>query len=272
MRSSGISYALYTLVRPARFEARQPTHASVRYTREARRGVPPLCDVYLPEGGEARASVLVVHGGGFVAGHRRMKPVRLIATRLAEAGFAVCAMDYRLRFRGGGLATQLEDVDSAAAFWRDECVRFGCDPARISIVGFSAGATLTLLHASRSDHVYHRLVSFYGPTDFERVSGRRAGLLLRLAIGTGERSAWRRWSPAARPHPASPLLLIHGTDDQLVSSTHATRLHELRTAEGHPTELVLVPSMRHGWLNDASLAETDEAVARVLAFLAPSAT
>jgi acetyl esterase/lipase len=260
-------YALLTLVQPPRFEAREPAHAGLPYAERRGRGIPPLCDVYLPEGGATGASVIVVHGGGFVVGHRRMKPVRLVATRLVEAGHAVCAIDYRLCFRGGGLPVQVADVDAAAAFWRRECPRFGCDPERISLLGFSAGATLSLLHASEAEYAYYRLISIYGVTDFERVSGRRAEALLRVAMGTNDRGTWRRYSPVARPHPPSPLLLIHGTEDRLVPVSHAHSLHEARIRAGHPTELILVPGMRHGWLNDAALAESEEAVTRVVDFL-----
>jgi acetyl esterase/lipase len=261
-------HALLTLAQPPRFEPCAPTHADLAYAEGRRRGIAPLCDVYLPTSGGTGASVIVVHGGGFVIGHRRMKPVLLLATRLVEAGYAVCAIDYRLCFRGGGLPDQVTDVEAAAAFWRRECARFGCDPERISLLGFSAGATLSLLHASETEHAYHRLISIYGVTDFERVAGRRAELLLRVAIGTGDRRAWRQYSPVARPHPPTPLLLIHGTEDRLVPVSHAHRLHRERSQAGHPTELVLVPGMRHGWLNDASLNESEEAVVRVLDFLA----
>ena len=236
------------------------------YAGGGRRGIPPLCDVYLPTGSRPYPSVIVVHGGGFVIGHRRMKPVRLVATRLCEAGFAVCAIDYRLLFRGGGLAVQVEDVTAAATFWRSEQARFGCDPSRVSMLGFSAGAALMLLHAARSEP-YHRLVNVYGAVDLHRVSGRRAELLLGALTGTRERRAWEAMSPSAHAHTPSPLLTIHGTRDALVPVAHATRLHEARRARGLPSELELVEGMPHGWLNDASLPETERAVQRVIAFL-----
>jgi len=265
--TGGLLHALVTLARPARFEALEPTHRGLRYTRVARPGVAPLCDVYLPEGSGPHPSVVVVHGGGFVIGHRRMKPVRLVATRLCRAGFAVCAVDYRLLLRGGGLDAQVEDVSAAATFWRSEHARFGCDPARISMLGFSAGASLMILHAGASEHAYHRLVSVYGATDFHRMSGRRAALLLRMILGTSDRRVWEQRSPSTHAVARSPLLIIHGTHDELVPVSHATRLHESRRERGLPSEIELVEGMRHGWFNDASLPETEQAIARVLAFL-----
>lgn len=195
-----------------------------------------------------------------------MKPVRLVATRLCEAGLAVCAIDYRLLFRGGGLDAQVEDVTAAAAFWRAEHARFGCDPARVSMLGFSAGAALMFLHVAKSEP-YHRLVNVYGALDLHRMSGRRAELLLRILTGTRDRRAWEEMSPSTHARTPSPLLTIHGTHDQLVPVAQAMRLHEARRARGLPSELEIVEGMPHGWLNDASLPETERAVQRVIAFL-----
>lgn len=266
-RTGGLLRALASLASPARFAALEPTYGSVAYAKRTGRGVPPLCDVYLPAGTGPHPSVVVVHGGGFVIGHRRMKPVRLVATRLCDAGFAVCTVDYRLLLRGGGLDAQVEDVTAAAEFWCAESARFGCDPQRISLLGFSAGASLMLLHAGRSARIYHRLVSIYGAIDFDRMTGRAAQLLLGMVLGTRDRRSWKEKSPSSHAHMKSPLLTIHGTRDDLVPVAHATRLHEMRLARGLPSELELVPGMPHGWLNDASLPESEQAVARVLTFL-----
>jgi acetyl esterase/lipase len=265
-RSGGLLQALALLARPARFDAIEPTHEGVPYADQARRGVSPLCDVYLPAGPGPHPSVVVVHGGGFVIGHRRMKPVRFVATRLCAAGFAVCAVDYRLLLRGGGLEAQVQDVTAAATFWRSSPARFRCDPARVSMLGFSAGAALMLLHAAKSEP-YHRLVNVYGAVDFHRMSGRRTELLLHMLTGTRDRAAWEQMSPSAQAHMPTPMLTIHGTHDQLVPVAQATRLHEARRARGLPSELELVEGMPHGWLNDASLPETERAVERVIAFL-----
>ncbi len=262
----GLLHALGLLALPARFEAAEPTFSAVAYAEGRRRGIAPLCDVYLPESSQPHPSVIVVHGGGFVIGHRRMKPVSLVATRLSAAGFAVCCVDYRLLLRGGGLDAQVDDVTAAATFWRSEHDRFGCDPARVSMLGFSAGAALMLLHAAKSEP-YHRLVNVYGALDFHRMRGRRTELLLRMLTGTRDREAWERASPSTHALMSTPLLTIHGTHDRLVPVSHAKRLHEARLARGLPSELEIVEGMPHGWLNDASLPESVRAVQRVIHFL-----
>jgi acetyl esterase/lipase len=266
-RSSGLAHALFIALAPARFPTRAPTAPDVVYASGPRRGVPPLCDVYVPSGPGPHPSVVLVHGGGFVIGHRRMKPIRLLASRLSDRGYVVCSIDYRLLFRGGGLAEQVADVGDAARFWRSSLARFDCDPDRVSMVGLSAGASLMMLHAGQTELRYHRLVSIYGPASFDRVSGRRASLYLGWVMGTRDREVWKQRSPLTHATMDTPLLLIHGTADQLVPVAHAERLHAARLERGLPTELELVEGMPHGWLNDASLPQTEHAVKRVLRFL-----
>lgn len=265
--TSGLAHALYVALAPARFPVREPTAPALAYASGPRRGIPPLCDVYLPSRPGPRPSVLLVHGGGFVIGHRRMKPVRLLASRLCEEGYAVCSIDYRLLFRGGGLAEQITDVGEAALFWRSALGRFECDPDRVSMVGLSAGAALMMLHAGQTELRYHKLVSIYGPASFDSVSGRRASLFLSWVMGTRDREVWRQRSPLTHATMDAPLLLIHGTRDELVPVAHAQKLHATRLERGLPTELELVEGMPHGWLNDASLPQTEHAVTRVLRFL-----
>ncbi|MFT5356524.1 MAG: acetyl esterase/lipase [Polyangiales bacterium] len=268
-RSGGLLFALYTLVKPPTFEARTPTLEGVRYSDRAvrRRALAPLCDIYLPDSGESHPSVVVIHGGGFVIGHRKMKPVRLVATRLVEAGFAVCAVDYRLLFRGGGIKEQLDDVELAANYWRSHCIEHGCDPEQVSLAGFSAGAALAMLHAGRAARPYHKLVSIYGPSDFSRVEGRQANLLMRMVMGTSDRGVWLEYSPHTLINTPTPMLLIHGEADRMVPVSHAHELHRIRTEAGLPTQIEIVEGMRHGFVNNAELPETDRAIARAIEFL-----
>src|SRR5262245_58231760 len=68
--------------------------ATFDYADPARRGTPPRADVSMPQ--RPRGAVIIVHGGGFVIGSRRMLSVRWCARALVEAGLAAVAVDYRL--------------------------------------------------------------------------------------------------------------------------------------------------------------------------------
>ena len=102
-QSRGVLRALWLLATPPAFEPRLPHAEAERFRSRRARGIAPLADVYLPDGPGPHPSVIIVHGGGFVIGSRRMKPVRYLATRLCAAGYAAAALDYRMIFRGGRL-------------------------------------------------------------------------------------------------------------------------------------------------------------------------
>jgi acetyl esterase/lipase len=272
--------AVAGLLAPARFRSRPPTFAAVPYLetarRRGRRGAAPVADLYLPDDDDAvpgpRPSVVIVHGGAFVIGSRRMKGTRLLATRLCETGHAVCTLDYRLLFRGGGLREGLADVEAGVAWWRAAAAagRYGLDPGRIALAGLSAGATLALLHAARArPGDVRRVVSIFGVYDFAALEGRLAAFLARSLFGTSDRAVWAAGSPAAPGLEVPvPLLLIHGTADGLVPWAQATRLAAQRAARGLATETLILPGAPHGFLNDATCAAAEQAVAAVRAFLA----
>lgn len=220
----------------------QPTHAAVRYRAAGQGGIAPLADLYVPAHA-TRASVVLVHGGGFVIGSRRMKPMRYLAAQLYAAGISVCAIDYRMIFRGGRLDEAVDDVHAACAFWSARAP----DPRAISIVGLSAGGTLALLAAANGADVAG-LVCCFGLYDVGHLRG-PAALLPRLLFRTSDRAAWTARSPRFVTQPAIPTLLLHGSDDGLVPVDQARSLAAHREALGLPTRLVIYDGAPHGFFN-----------------------
>ncbi len=242
---------------------RPPTDRGVRYRAHRLAGIEPRYDVYVPER-PSGDSVVVVHGGGFAIGARDMKPMRRIASSLSQRGIAVCSVDYRMIFRGGRLDESLEDVKTAFEHFRDRAERRGLDPARVSIMGLSAGATLALLTAARTD--VHRVVSCFGLYELDHLSGPLATLLPRLVFRTSDRARWAERSPRGSAQTAAPTLLLHGTADGLVPHGQAERLAEHRRALGLPTELVIYPGAPHGFFNQEAQVAYDalDAIGRFL--------
>ncbi len=256
--------ALLSLAGPAHFEDARITEPDVPYRASHGRGVAPLADLYVPSSANG-ASVVLVHGGGFVIGSRRMKPMRFLASRLVSAGIGVCSIDYRLVFRGGRLDEGVDDVLSALSFFRDRAPRLGLDPSRISLVGLSAGATLSMLAASRNDAI-HRLVSVFGLYELDHLSGPLATVLPRLVFGTNARASWNARSPRQAPQPKMPTLLLHGTADGLVPVEQARRLAAHRDGLGLPTKLVELADAPHGFFNAPSDA-CERGVCELVAFV-----
>jgi acetyl esterase/lipase len=267
--SGGLVHAIWSLLTPPHFVPRQPTAADLRYRTTRSRGIAPLADVYLPDGPGPYPSVVLVHGGGWLIGSRRMKPMRYLVKRLADAGFAVMVFDYRMIFRGGRIEATVDDVQTALTWWHGQAERFNLNPRRIAMMGLSAGATSMLLGASRLQAgLVDRLVSVFGVYDFTYLNGRLAGLLRRWLFRTGDMAVWRQWSPVETATMAAPVQLIHGTVDDMVPIGHAERLATMRQQQGLPVETVVVAGARHGFFNEArTLSHAEQAVDAALDFL-----
>jgi acetyl esterase/lipase len=193
--------------------------------------------------------VVLVHGGAFAIGSRRMKPMRFLAGRLHAAGIAVCAVDYRMIFRGGRLAQATDDVAQAAAFWCERAPGFGLDPDRVALVGLSAGASLALLAATRAPAArVARIACAFGLYDVAHLRG-VSRVFAHLLFATPDRARWIAEAPSGAPQPARPTLLLHGGADELVPVEQARRLAAHRDRLGLPTRLVTYPDAPHGFFN-----------------------
>jgi acetyl esterase/lipase len=122
-------------------------------------------DVYPAADGARAAPVVVwIHGGALIVGTRRRMQVAL-REGLARAGLAQISIDYRLAPETR-LPAILEDVVDAFAWVRgDGARRFGLDPARVGVVGHSAGGYLALMAGRHVRPRPRALVAFYGYGD-----------------------------------------------------------------------------------------------------------
>jgi acetyl esterase/lipase len=242
-----------------------PTQAAIRYRPgSSRRGhIAPLADIYVPLN-PTGASVILVHGGGFVLGSRNMKPMRYLAAQFVNAGIAVFAFDYRMIFRGGRLDEATDDVRAASEFWLAKAPELGLDARRVSIVGLSAGGTLALLAAGQLPELA-TLNCCFGLYEVDHLRG-PATLLPRLLFATTDRNSWLSRSPRHVAQPKMSTLLLHGTDDGLVPVEQAHRLAAHRESLGLATRLVIYDGAPHGFFNvpvPAAEAAAREIIAHV---------
>lgn len=122
-------------------------------------------DVYFPEVSDSStAVVLLIHGGGWVAGNKEdwAKDTRDL---LLDAGYAVAAMNYR--YACGDFHKQMEDIENAIGLIRSRSEEWNISNQKFALVGGSAGAHLSLLygHAFDTAQVVKTVVSMVGPTD-----------------------------------------------------------------------------------------------------------
>ena len=103
-------------------------------------------DLYRPGGPVRLPAVIIVHGGGWVAGDRRME--RPFARQLAARGYVVATVSYRLG-RAGRFPAPVNDLKAAVRWLRAHADDYGIDASAIGAVGGSAGGSLaTFIGAS----------------------------------------------------------------------------------------------------------------------------
>ena len=105
----------------------------------------PTLDVYLPAPDKANGQAIIIFGGGaykrLTSGPRGAGA----AERFLPKGIAVFSLKYRLRPPSTDIIRDaLADAERAVRLVRSRAVEWRIDPARIGVVGFSAGSNLAL--------------------------------------------------------------------------------------------------------------------------------
>ncbi len=223
-----------------------------------------LADRYCRRGHQGPAPALVqVHGGGWTRGKRGLQG-RPLMHRLAQAGWVVFDVEYRLSPRAT-FPDQLADVKRAIAWVRDNAREHGVDPSFVAVTGGSAGGHLAALAAltggdpayqpgfEEADTSVQACLPVYGVHDLLRSDGRPrwpylASHVLKVAPEQ-DLEAWRRASPVRCAHPdRSPFLVVHGGADSLVHPDESRRLAgALRAAGGPPVGYAELPGATHGF-------------------------
>ena len=243
-------------------------------------GYRPLeLDLYLPEAGRPVPVVVYVHGGGWQRGSRRDPPPLLDADfydQIAAQGFAVAAIDYRLSGEAR-FPAPLEDVRAAVDWVRDNATSHGLDAGRVFLWGDSAGGHLALLAAMTGAKVagvvaWFPVTDLAGlPSDVAAAGGapdpgpdsREARLLGAPASSIPDLA--RQASPVTHANAAAPpILLMHGTVDDMVPAAQSIRLAEALGRAGAAVELELVPGATHFWKGASDVAAI---IARSVEFL-----
>lgn len=237
-------------------------------------------DVAVPRGPGPFPALLCVHGGGWIAGNRKdMAPAM---AELAKNGYVAASVEYRLapKFQ---FPAQIEDVKRCVRWLRANASKYKIDPERIGALGVSAGAHLVALlgTASPKDKLegpgdekqssrVRAIVCWAGPVDF--VKGRdslmrptTAPLVLALLGGTPESAPAQYKAASATTYISKddpPVLLIHGTADEVVSIEQSEIFEKALKAGGVKVEFLRYPGGGHGLAGK----QLEEAIAASLKF------
>jgi acetyl esterase/lipase len=217
-------------------------------------------ELFLPDGGDPFAVVVVIHGGYWRARYDKSLMTGLCED-LARRGLAAWNLEYRRVGNGGGWPETFLDVAAGVDLLAD--LDAPLDLARVGAVGHSAGGQLALWTAART-----RLPAG-APGAEPRVVPRavvsQAGVAdLQLAAVTSPSDEPTRallGEPSdhyalASPHELVPLgvdqLVLHGERDGVVSIRISESYAAAATAAGDVCELRVLPRTGHFEHIDAS--------------------
>lgn len=266
--------------------------SNVVYEQVPSRGyanVPMQMDILQPKTQAKKPAILFVTGGGFINANKD-NGIQL-RMHLAEHGYVVGSINYRVA-PTAKFPEPLEDVKAAIRFLKANADRFGIDPARVGIVGGSAGGYLTAMAGTTSgtktfdkgDNLQvtsdvKAAVDLYGLSDLTQVGSdyseevqakhRSAGATEALWVNgspvfggrDGGILADKKAAEAANPihyisKTSAPMLLMHGTADSVVSPSQTDLLYQALQQKGIPSERYLVTGAAHGgkyWVQEPVL-------------------
>lgn len=183
-----------------------------------------LANLAWPDGPGPRAALISVHGGRWRAGNRT-DASSIKVQQWAEFGFVAMSIDYRLVGGSPAPAAYL-DLCCAIRWMHAHAADYGVDPARIYLIGQSAGGQMVSLAATLGDGPYPKVGGWDGARSDVRavVSVAAAYDLPTLSWGnlwtpvSGDVDAARRLASPMNHVTATtkPILVIHSDDDKSV--------------------------------------------------------
>jgi len=249
----GVVVWLWAASASAQVTATSGLHSNIEYGQAG--GEKLLLDANVPPGATGFPVVIVVHGGGWSSGDKSNEVAPVLAP-LTAANFTWFSIDYRLAPKNHWPACY-EDVQTAIRWVKAHAVEYKGDPARIGLIGYSAGGELVCLAAARAgeDTRVQAVVGLAPPTDIPADVARRGGLLTKSlqdlfghmpAVDPATLQLMQDMSAISHLHPGlPPFLLIHGTADQSVTYSQSVNFQAKLKENKVPCELITVKGAPH---------------------------
>ncbi len=209
--------------------------------------------MFEPDGHQStdrRPVFVAIHGGGWTGGN--VVDFYPFASHFAQQGMVGISLEYRLRNAKDGTTVFdcVRDARSAVRWIRRNAGQMGIDPAKIVVMGGSAGG-----HLAVSTALFDEVNE---DSDLATVSARADALILMYPVidtsaeGYGQNKIGDRWRELSPVHNVRsglpPALIFHGTADAVTPYVGAKLFHKLSNAAGNTCELITHPGGRHGYI------------------------
>ena len=248
-------------------------------------------DLILPKNRTAHSAcptIVWICGGAYRVVNRSVWLPEMM--RFARAGYVVASIEYRTS-NEAIFPAQLIDVKSAVRFLRAHAKEYCVDPGKIFALGESAGGTMASLlgvtgnqkELDQGDHLdqtsaVQGVVDYYGVVDLSDASAEKDRKLAAanqsndvpyfafeefLGVGYGKAEADKASAIQYVSEETPPFMILHGTEDAVVSMAQSEKLYNTLQKAGIPCEIAVVEGAAHG----DDLFYQDEMTDLVLSFL-----
>jgi acetyl esterase/lipase len=208
------------------------------------------------------ATVVLVHGGGWVHQSSTSKPaLGQEASALQSAGFAVFDVNYdQATETQRAFPLEVEDIVAATRFAIAHAAEYGGDPNNVVLIGNSAGGQLVMRAAAILGTHVRGVVSLSGPTNFTTLVGDvQEGLITYSAFitdidwalgcrarvpGSCDERYERYWSPIFNIS-TTPAWLLFSAEIDLVPESQSQEMYDALRAAGASATLTVVPGKGH---------------------------
>ncbi|KAA3643845.1 MAG: alpha/beta hydrolase [Chloroflexi bacterium] len=245
-------------------------------------------DVFLPTTGDGPyPTFIAMHGGGFAARSKAL--YQQIAREYASQGYAFVSINYRLTNKASYPA-QVEDSFCALAWLHANAEIYGFDTERVIAMGDSAGGYLASMlgtvddpsiylndcpHEYPSGDALQGVVVFYGLYDFTSIEGYPANdVRTYLTPFWGDEyenlsiEIIEEMSPLIQIDGSEPpFIIFHGTADTRIPSSMSEQFAKTLEQAGVDVELVLMPDVKHAFIQPITRDEMVLALDKINAFL-----
>lgn len=213
-----------------------------------------LLDAHVPAGEGKFPVVLIIHGGGWMAGDKATDIVPVFAP--FATNFCWFTINYRLAPTNRWPAC-FDDVQTAIRWVKAHAAEFKGDANRLALLGYSAGGHLVTLAGTRAtaDTKVQAVAAFAPPTDLVADNERRGGLtpsmrglfgLESTNITDAARVVLKEHSPLTYVAPGlPPFLIINGSADKTVPVGQSENFVKALKAANVDATLVVIPEGQH---------------------------
>ena len=234
-------------------------------------GSPRVLDgnLYRPADGTLLPGIVLVHGGGFVAGSKDAWNVPEVGRYMANKGFVIFSIDYRLLQDGALFPENAQDVKCAVQWLRAHAEKYKADPSRFAVMGLSAGGYMaSFVGVTQHNEKFNTscgdpaldaqkpevdlVAAWYGVHDFMTMPGRLMKTLeMMYFVKIKDKKAFKKEiSPITYADQSPPMFMVHGQADQLVPIQQSRDMCAAINAAGGDCTLIEYPETGHGFVDE----------------------